>query len=210
MLILLGETRSTRNIDILQSHGWGRMFVVRRPSPFAFERWGFDNGAFVAFCRGLPFPEAEFMKRLEAAEKVNSDPYMAVAPDIVAGGCTSLQFSASWVMSHKLPDWRWYLAVQDGMTVVDVEPYLHIFQGVFLGGTDKFKLQAYRWSQLAHKHRLPFHYARAGTIKKMEHAFRVGADSLDSSFPLWNMDRMKRFVWAVEGQGSQRELPFAG
>lgn len=182
------------------------MFVVRRPSPFPFEAWGFDNGAFVAFCKGLPFPESDFMRRLEQAQSVNSDPYMAVCPDIVAGGCTSLQFSASWMLSRKLPDWPWYLAVQDGMAVSDVEPYLHLYQGVFLGGTDKFKLQALRWCDLAHAHQLPFHYARAGTLRKMEHAFKVGADSLDSSFPLWSVERMKRFIWAVEGIGSQMEF----
>ncbi len=72
------------------------------------------------------------------------------------------------MLSRKLPDWRWYLAVQDGMTTDDVRPYLHLFQGIFLGGTDKFKLQALRWCDLAHAHQMPFHYARAGTLRKME------------------------------------------
>jgi hypothetical protein len=36
-LVLLGETRSRRNIELLRSKGWGRMFVVNRPTPYEGE-----------------------------------------------------------------------------------------------------------------------------------------------------------------------------
>ena len=208
-LVLIGETRSRRNLATLAALGWGRMFVERDPSPLPFERWGFDNGAFGAYCHGRGFPESDFLRRMEKAERAGSDPYIAVTPDIVAGGCASLQFSTSWRMSHKcVDDWPWYLAVQDGMTIADVEPYLHLYGGIFLGGTDRFKAQAYRWCALAHKHGLKFHYGRASTPGKLVSAFKVGADSCDSAFPLWTAERMSTF--AARWQGLEEQMPIAG
>ena len=206
--MLVGDTRSRTNLEILKRHGWGRMCVEKTPKPYPFEPWGFDNGAFPAFLHQQPFPETAFLKRLEAAESVNSDPYLAVTPDIVAGGCTSLQFSASWQMSHKLPDWRWYLAVQDGMTVEDVRPHLHLYSGIFLGGTDRFKATAYRWRILAHAHQLKFHYGRASTPGKLLSAYKVGSDSCDSAFPLWTTERMRIFVARWQGLGDQTVIDF--
>ena len=205
MRILLGETRSSANLTILQKRGWGRMFVTRTPTPYPYELWGFDNGAFGAFLRGESFPTQVFEKRLEAAMNVNSEPYLAVTPDIVANGCESLEFSLEW--RKKLPNgWPWYLAVQDGMELTEVEDSLHLFTGIFLGGSDKFKSTAYRWAQLAHKHRKNFHYGRASTPKKLAHAHRVNADSCDTSFPLWTNDRMRTFGYAVTNLGNQQIL----
>lgn len=209
MLVLVGDTNSPTHIATLQRVGWARLFLKRRPRPFPFERWGLDNGAFEAFNQDKPFPEAAFLRRVEVAAAVNSDPYLAVVPDIVAGGLQSLEFSLGWRMSHKLPaDWPWYLAVQDGMTVADVEPHLHLFAGVFLGGTDRFKRQAYRWAALAHKHRLKFHYGRASTPGRLMAAFQSAADSCDSAFPLWTQERMQTFVWRWQGLGEQTVMSF--
>ena len=193
MHILLGETRSTANLEVLQKRGWGRIFVTRVPSPYPYELWGFDNGAFGAYLRKQSFPTEEFEARLGKALEVNSDPYMAVTPDIVANGCESLDFSLMW--RSKLPNyWPWYLAVQDGMEKSEVEDSLHLFEGIFLGGSDKFKSTAYTWARLAHKHRKKFHYGRASTPRKLAHAYRVGSDSCDTSFPLWTKDRMRTFA----------------
>lgn len=206
MKIMLGETRSTRNLETLQKRGWGRMFVARLPSPYPYEPWGFDSGAFGEYLRGGAFPTEVYEKRLEKAlAEVNSDPYLAVTPDIVANGCESLRFSLEW--RKKLPNgWPWYLAVQDGMDVTEVEDCLHLFAGIFLGGSDSFKSTAYRWAKLAHKHRKKFHYGRASTPAKLGHAHRVKADSCDTSFPLWTADRMRTFGYAVTNLESQQSL----
>lgn len=207
-LVLTGETRSHCNVAQLNQLGWGRLFLNRRPSPYPYERWGFDNGAFVAWRRLQPFPTEVFKKRLELAMQVPSDPYLAVVPDIVANGCESLQFSLDWRM--KLPShWPWYLAVQDGMEVVDVEPHLHLFSGIFLGGTDSFKDTAEQWCNLAHKHQLKFHYGRCGTLGKVLHAFDIGADSLDSAFMLWTAERLQAFVTFYQLIQRSQEAPDA-
>jgi hypothetical protein len=193
MKILLGDTRSKKNVSFLQDHGWGRMFATDRSIPlYPYEPWGFDNGAFVAWTNGEQFPEETFLKRLDKALLVPSDPIVAVCPDIVAGGMESLEFSVRWL--ERLPSyWPWYLAVQDGMTHNAVTEVAHLFSGIFLGGTDKFKRTAYGWSRLAHCCDKKFHYGRAGTLRKLAHAHAVESDSVDSTFPLWSNSRMLTF-----------------
>ena len=211
MKILLGDTRSKRNVAFLREHGWGRMFATDRSIPlYPFEPWGFDNGAFDAFVHGKLFPENTFLRRLDKALKVNSDPIVAVCPDIVAGGLKSLEFSVNWL--DRLPcAWPWFLAVQDGMTHDAVLEVAHLFAGIFLGGTDKFKLTAYGWSRLAHYADKKFHYGRAGTLRKLAHAHAVEADSIDSNFPLWTQERMVTFRdhHVAQLEGEQRKLGFA-
>jgi hypothetical protein len=192
MKIMVGDTRSRKNIALLKAWGWGRMFATRPATPYEFEPWGFDNGAYVAWTRGESFPADQFLRRLDAAEKVNSDPIIAVVPDIVAGGRNSLEFSLGWRLQLR-NSWPWYLAVQDGMSTAEVSEVLHFFCGIFLGGTDKFKLTAQRWSDLAHGCGRKFHYGRAGTLRKLQHAHAVEADSCDSNFPLWTCERMDMF-----------------
>lgn len=204
MKILVGDTRSRKNVEFLRQHGWGRMFCTVKPTPYEFEPWGFDNGAFVSWMKGKGFPEAEFLKRIEIALKVSSDPIVAVCPDIVAGGLESLEFSVHWL--ERLPSyWPWYLAVQDGMTQEAVRQVAHLFSGIFLGGTDKFKLTAYHWARLAHFCDKKFHYGRAGTLRKLQHAHSVESDSCDSAFPLWTAERMRVFHAHDEAQRTNEQ-----
>lgn len=163
-----------------------------KPKPYPGELWGFDNGAFAAWKKGLPFPEEEYRKRLQIALGVGI-PYLAVVPDIVGGGTDSLYFSMNWLKT--LPrNWPWYLAVQDGMNTKDVQPFIKWFKGIFLGGTDDFKRQAPIWKQMAHDHGKRFHYARVSGERKLHHAFWVGADSLDTTQPLWSWDKFNKWV----------------
>lgn len=211
--VLIGDTYSHVNVARLKELGWGRMFAGgvngKRPAkPFADEPWGFDNWAFKCWQDGLPFDEFKFMGRLHKACALKSRPFIAVVPDIVAGGCSSLQFSLKWIErlraygqnsphphnSEAWPSrWPWYLAVQDGMTIHDVKPFLPRFDGIFLGGSDTFKTQAWRWRVFAKDNGKPFHYARAGTLPKLESALKMHADSLDSAYPLWEKRRFARF-----------------
>jgi hypothetical protein len=137
------------------------------------------------------FDEAVYQQRLDRAYKVGT-PYMAVLPDVVAGGMQSLDYSLSWI--DRVPKvWPWFLAVQDGMTPADVAPALASVSGIFLGGTNQFKRTAPEWARLAHDAGKLFHYARAGTKRKLVHAFMSQADSLDSTFFLWKRERFDAF-----------------
>lgn len=193
MKILLGDTRARTLVAQIRERGWGRMFAERHPTPWDGEPWGFDNGAFGAWLNQRPFPADQFLSRLDRALNRDVVPYIAVVPDLVAEGLRSLEFSLGWV--ERLPTgWPWYLAVQDGMSPRDVAPELVNFRGIFLGGTVRFKSTAARWRELAHSYGLKFHYARAGTPNRIQHALAVGADSLDSSFPLWTNVRFQEFI----------------
>ena len=192
MQILLGETRKLSFVKMMETLGWGRICTVQIPRPYPGEPWAFDNGAFGAWLKDLPFPEVQFLKRLDVAFKVGI-PYFGVVPDLVAQGTKSLEFSLKWIDSLPM-EWPWYLAVQDGMTCQDVEPIIHQFDGIFLGGTNKFKETAPSWSKLAKDYDMPFHYGRAGTYKKLIHAYECEADSIDSSTPLFTSDRFTAFI----------------
>lgn len=146
--VLFGDTRSEKFLSVIREQGWGRMCVDHHPKPYPDEPWGFDNGAFVAWKKGLAFPADTFKRRLDIAlNRVHHGaptPYMAVVPDIVAGGLQSLEFSLAW--REELPQgWPWYLAVQDGMTPDDVRQEIGVFQGIFLGGMGLPS----RWDQVA-------------------------------------------------------------
>jgi len=205
MIVLLGDTRQHELVRMLEERGWGRMWVDRRPEPYPGEPWGFDNGAFSDWTAGRPFDADAFERRLERARRTETAPYMAVLPDLVAGGLRSLDFSLSWRERIGEDEWPWYLAVQDGMHLRDVAPLLDgWFAGVFLGGTTRFKSTAPRWCALAHELGLRFHYARASTIPRVMDARAIKADSIDSSFPLWNRSRLDEFCRAA-GKGEIRQ-----
>jgi hypothetical protein len=205
--VFIAETSDTQTVARLQQLGWGRMFCFRTIKPYPYEPWAFDNGAFKAWTSHTMFDEIAYLKRLAVARTVGSDPALAVVPDIVANGCESLRFSLDWIA--KLPsDWPWYLAVQDGMERDDVDDVLHLFTGLFLGGTNRFKLSADKWCRLAHQAGKKFHYGRAGTLRKLCHAVKIGADSLDSSFPLWTRERFDNFVKMWGHDDTQESLTF--
>lgn len=205
-MIFVGETRSQKMIERINSLGWGRMWTLGKPDTRT--PWAFDNGAYLAWDRMTPmkehqFPATKFAARLDVALSVATRPYLAVVPDLIAGGMDSLAFSLD--ARSKLPNgFRWYLAIQDGMTIEEVAKVSSHFGGIFLGGTDAFKLDAGRWCNAAHGWGLPFHYGRCGTIYKLNHALRIGVDSLDSSFPLWTVGRFDHF--ARESMGASRQL----
>jgi len=192
-IVLLGETRSRDLLRQMAALGWGRMWTTKVPVVADDEPWGFDNGAFSAWSHGQPFPAGGFEARLAAAVKLPTPPIVAVTPDIVADGARSLEFSLEW--RSQLPDaWPWFLAVQDGMEADDVADALPAFAGLFLGGSTAFKRTAPQWATLAHAAGKRFHYGRASLPRRVDHAIRVGADSLDTAFPLWTTERFEEFV----------------
>ena len=183
------------------------MWVDSKPTPYEGEPWGFDNGAFRDWKNGNVFDESAFMKRFERAYSVGV-PYMAIVPDIVGEGKRSLEFSQQW--RDRLPDWRWYLSVQDGMEILDVASAVASgrYSGIFLGGTNGFKHTASKWSALAKRVGCSFHYGRAGTPKKVEHARSVGADSCDSAFPIWTKERWAWFKYCFHKGHPQMSIQF--
>jgi hypothetical protein len=204
MQILLGDTRKKTFVSELIRLGWGRVCTRDTPSPYYNEPWVFDNGAFSAWRKRLSFPAEKYLRRLDKAYK-KGVPLFGVVPDLVGEGDISLEFSLSWL--DRLPkEWNWYLALQDGMTWRSVTPYVHLFDGLFLGGTNGFKKTAPAWSKLSKDFEKPFHYGRCGTREKIRHAYKCKADSLDSSGPLWSVEKFQNFIkWIEEEEERERK-----
>jgi hypothetical protein len=174
---------------LLEKHGWGRMWASRvnlsLDELVDGEPVGFDNGAYGAWDKKSPmfwrnFPSKLLLRRIDGMPRI---PNLAVAPDLPMAGNDSLSFSVTW--RRKLPDeWPWYLAVQDGVSKELVEGNIDHFDGLFLGGSNEFKLGAEEWCNLAHRHGKKFHYGRASTYKRVREARLIGADSIDSITPV--------------------------
>lgn len=116
-----------------------------------------------------------------------------------------------------------YLPVQNGMTpeqleqagepggmLYDVErdrSFLEDVAGIFLGGDDAYKAEtAEAWTKWAHSRGMKMHYARAGTARKLRHAYQVGADSVDSALPQRNSRTWRAFTGELERLEGQLRL----
>ena len=203
MKVLVGECTGGY-VPELQRLGWGRMWIARGRNIYTYpgEPWGFDNGAFRDWKNKMPFDGDLFLLCLDKALAIVELPYLAVLPDIPAGGKDSLALSVEWL--ERLPEFPWYLAVQDGLDPVDI-PDLPI-SGIFLGGTDSYKARALEWKDWAHDRGLRFHYGRCGTPGKVVHAQEIGADSIDSAVPMWTRARFDFFVRIITRGHPQNEL----
>ena len=198
---MIGDAVGSETYNWYQRMGWGRMFSTGHPQPYPDEPYGLDNGAWAASLKGKSFPEKRFLHRMsiakERAEKCGTHPYMCVTPDIVRGGTDSLKFSLDWLprlTELGYGNWSWYLAVQNGMDFDEVARILPYFAGLFLGGTWDLMFVARRWSGVARRAGVPFHYGGCGTKQKLAHAFELKADSIDSVGPRRCRQNMRTFV----------------
>ena len=201
MQILLGATRAKALLRRMKALGWGRLFAAERPTPQAGEPWALDNGIFGAFKSGRAWDEQAFLSSLNAADRAVSSgrlapPLFVVLPDRVADPA-SLAFSLSWLdRVGRLYAVPWFLVLQDGMTAAEVSAALVAhpeIAGLFLGGSDAFKLTARDWCLLAHGLGRRFHFARVSTPARLRAAHSMGADSCDTSQPLWSKACWLRF-----------------
>jgi hypothetical protein len=170
-----------RHHEFMRKHSIAMMHLANSwRNPIDGLKYSVDNGAFHAWANNKPFNEAAFLKTLDRVDSLSRKPEFVVCPDIVAGGLKSLEFSMKWLKERPRDDY--YLAVQDGMNIYDVEPIINLFKGLFVGGSMDWKLATGGdWVKLAHKHGLKCHIGRVGTFRRLLWAKRIGADSVDSS-----------------------------
>jgi hypothetical protein len=143
-----------------------------------------DNGAYMAYTRGMPWSAKRFDDLLEKCWRCGLSSDFIVAPDIVGGGIDSLNFSLSFFQS--LRPGRIALAVQDGMTPNDIDAIgeynLSLVNTIFVGGTVPWKWQtASDWVDFAHKRNKKCHIGKCGTLDRLVYAREIGADSVDST-----------------------------
>ena len=210
MRAFVGQTRSRSLIARLATIGIGEITQPREVPPRRCP-WVLDNGAFSAWRSGRPFDDAAWSCALTSAAAVATAPAFAVCPDIVATGRASLAFSVRSLphCASSLPGLPWYLSVQDGMTEAEVSAAVreHGFGGIFVGGSLPWKIATgAAWVALAHRLGLPSHIGRVGGPDRIRWARRIGADSIDSSLPLWSEENLCRFLRALDPNPPQGSL----
>ena len=181
MDIYIVNTGSLKTHDFMRENSIKMMHLANSwRNPIDKIPYALDNGAYHCWNNGKPFDDNKFISALEKSDRTGKKPEFVVCPDIVAGGLDSLAFSLAWL--EKMPRDDYYLAVQDGMSISDVEPHIHKFKGLFVGGTLKWKLRtSSEWVKLAHNHNRKCHIGRVGTFRRLLWAKTIGADSVDSS-----------------------------
>jgi hypothetical protein len=180
MMLYAGNARATETRAKLKEMGAGIMhsggFRSYRDLPFCI-----DNGAFGAWLRKEKPRPWDFIQLCKRYYHEGMIPDFVVVPDIVAGGPDSLRFSLQYSNSFP-PGFKRYLAVQDGMSETEVANHLILYEGLFVGGTKKWKMATSRiWVKLSHRVGKKCHVGRIGIKKEIEWAMGIGVDSIDST-----------------------------
>ncbi len=179
MIGYASRTGTKRNLAALREAGW-RLLVsakgVLRTEGFPY---ALDNGAWSAHQQGQPFDFPAFERALSLLGK-GAD--WTVLPDIVAGGLPSLKLSLEWLPRVLDVSPRALIAVQDGMTPAELRPHLGDRVGIFVGGSDRWKLEYLeRWGLLAAELGCWLHVGRVNTARRIAACKSVGATSFDGT-----------------------------
>ena len=184
MKIYLGFTGNKKVAEFMQKYDCGWLFSPSNYSLNFKESFILDNGCFSAYLNNKAWDKTAFYDYLR--KMIPYKPDFTVVPDIVAGGMESLEFSLNHVNAVPRPR---YLAVQDGMRINDTRWYFEHFDGVFVGGTVKWKMEtAQHWTNIAHLHKIKCHVGRIGTFQGYALCNAWGVDSVDGTNPSRNCD----------------------
>lgn len=198
MRAYVGQTRSGKLLERLSEEGLGEMTM---PDEYPPRRapWALDNGAFKAWRSktALDTNALEFALHRRAFAARTPPPDFVVVPDVVGNAPATLSLAREWIprLSDIAGAAPLALVVQDGMTEADVEPLLALVGVLFVGGSTAWKWGTARtWATLARRSGRKLHIGRAGTPRLVAMAKGVGADSIDSSFPLWSTENLDAFL----------------
>jgi len=179
MQMYASRTGTKRNLKALREAGWRLLISAtgcHRSEGFDYM---IDNGAYTYWRRGVAYDPAPF-RRLLRSHGAHAD--MIVAPDIVAGGKSSLDLSLDWLPELRSYGPRILIPVQDGMTSEDLAPFVSNDVGVFLGGSTEWKEQTMSyWGSFCQSNGCYYHVGRVNTLRRIYMALDAHADSCDGS-----------------------------
>lgn len=145
-------------------------------------RFALDNGAWTAHQSGTAFDFNAFKAH---AQRYGANADFLIAPDIVAGGLSSLDLTAAWLPFCLDSCQLVLIAVQDGHSLDRVWPMLSDRVGVAIGGSTEWKV-----AQLAQQIWRPvseagfyLHCLRVNTKKRLQLAATSRCHSFDGSSP---------------------------
>ncbi len=189
----------------------GLMMVNHWRNPEQWSYFAIDNGCYSAYAQGIEWNPTQFIKILYKCKQLGYKPDFVVIPDIVGGGIQSLIKSEIWgeLLKAEFPDWKFYLAIQDGMTYGDVAISKLLLKrkiaGLFIGGTMDWKMKNIEiWSDYAKQWNLKIHVGRIGPLESIKKCDEAGIDSIDSTSWVQNKGWLETRV--AEYRGKQNEL----
>lgn len=177
------RTGTGDNLAALRAAGWGLMISARGVHrDEGFTDLVLDNGAWTSHTKGEPFNVDAFKKVVEI---FGDRSRWVVLPDIVEGGLASLAFSLSWLEWCLARCPSVMLAAQDGMTPLDLAPHIGGRVGVFIGGSDDFKIgpPLDDFAAAAHEAGTELHVGRVNSVRRINRCRDVRAHSFDGSGP---------------------------
>jgi hypothetical protein len=179
MIAYASRTGTRRNLDALRGAGWRLLVSAAGDHRNEGFPYALDNGAWSAFSKGVPFDVKAFERALRS---MGAGADWTVLPDVVAGGMPSLDLSLRWMRTVLDESPCALLAVQDGMGLDDVRPFLGPRVGVFVGGSTKWKLDTLSaWSALAQSLGCWCHVGRVNTRRRISRCASAGVTSFDGT-----------------------------
>jgi len=196
-------------VAALSAAGWGVMLSpLYALTTYPGLRYVLDNGAWSAHASGGALDVGIF---LAAHERVGAGADFTVAPDIVAGGLSSLRLSERW-LPRLVGAGPVLLAVQDGMAPCDVAGLLGSGSGVglFVGGSTRWKWGTLRaWTALGAALDAHVHVGRVNSPTRIRAAAEAGADSFDGSgLARFTARDLPRLGGALAATARQTRLPW--
>lgn len=190
MIAYASRTGTRRNLAALRAAGW-RLLVstagVWRTEGFA---WAADNGQWAERDNPGPFKADRFRRFLAWCMAQPVAPDWIVLPDVVMGGCRSLNLSLRWLAEFRrlglLRSVNVLIAVQNGMEagrqLARVVRHLGKRVGIFVGGDTDWKLATMGfWARIAHAAGAMCHVGRVNTARRIHACEAAGVDSFDGS-----------------------------
>ena len=159
----------------------------------SFVRWIADNGCYTAGLRFSPVRWLSFLARWQGQGYCA----FAVAPDVPFDMGATLIRSTPFLQCVRDMGYPVALAIQNG--VEDFPLDWDSFDAVFIAGDKAFKTSRVAWDviQAARKQDKWIHIARRNSLKAVQQAYDMGADSCDGTFlkyaPDANWVRMQRW-----------------
>lgn len=179
MIAYASYTTNRRSLAALRGAQWRVLLSPATGLKNYGLEYALDNGAWSAHLAGVPFQSEPFM---EAVAKIGAGAHFVVVPDIVAGGCQSLELSRRWIPWVLERTMVALIAVQDGMVPGDVMHRLGSRCGIFVGGTTDWKESTMgMWAALARECGAICHVGRANTRRRIFLCAAAGVNSFDGS-----------------------------
>lgn len=179
ILLVSGSTRTVRGLAQRWPHRLGHLLTPSNRNSVASLLntglpWAADNGAFSGF-------DAQRFRRFLGRITLQPRCLFVVCPDVVADARATLARFGEWVLEVRASGQPVAFVGQDGAEDMDL-PW-NDFDAWFVGGSTRWKLSQASAGLCAEAKWLGkwVHMGRVNSLRRMQAAFDMGADSIDGT-----------------------------